>query len=133
MQTRKYIDIFVKIIDNFGDMGFVAEFLHFFQKHEKNRYFFTIYTNETAILQYFFEKQNITKNVDIRHVEQWRKTGEMAISFFHFPVKKGIYDRTIRVDYLSMNDIWLKNNGGEHIFSEKNHPIIELIPSPKNA
>ncbi len=33
MQTQKNIDIFVEIIDNFGDMGFVGEFLYYFDKN----------------------------------------------------------------------------------------------------
>ncbi len=133
MQTQKNIDIFVEIIDNFGDMGFVGEFLYYFDKNFDKNFSFSIYTNQKEILKNFLNLQNIANIPKIHSVEQWQKAGDIAISFFHSPVKKGIYSLTLRVDYLSMNDTWLDNNFGEHIFSQKNFPIIELIPSPKNT
>lgn len=36
----------------------------------------------------------------------------------------------LRIDYLSMDPIWIENNEKEHIISTKNRQVIELIPSP---
>lgn len=133
MQTKKNIDIFINIIDNFGDMGFVAEFLHYYQKNFPDSYFFTIYTNNKKNISQFFAINNIRENIRVLELENWKKSAPNAISFFHAPIKKDTYDLALRVDYFCIDDNWLQNNHHHHIHSTTKNPIIELIPSPKNS
>ena len=36
----------------------------------------------------------------------------------------------LRVDYLSLDPIWVDKNETEHVLSTRDRQIIELIPSP---
>ncbi len=58
MQTQKNIDIFVEIIDNFGDMGFVGEFLYYFDKNFDKNFSFSIFLfyASTEFVRTKFEK-----------------------------------------------------------------------------
>lgn len=128
MKNKKTpIDCFVNIIDNFGDMGFVAEFCLYYQKSYPD-FFFTIFTNEKEILENFFAKNNFS-NVEICDMKNFRANAENAISFLHSDFPKNIYKKVVRIDYISFDKNWLKQNGAEHIHSTKNHQIIECIPS----
>lgn len=131
--NQKNIDIFVTIIDNFGDIWFVLETILYFQNKYPNQYFFTIWTNEDLKLQKIFELNNLTDNIKIDNVDNWRKFGEVAISFLHSDFPNGEYGLVLRVDYLSLNDDWLEYNNKFHISSTEKNKIIELIPSPKNS
>lgn len=131
--NQKNIDIFVTIIDNFGDIWFVLETILYFQNKYPNQYFFTIWTNEDLKLQKIFELNNLTDNIKIDNVDNWRKFGEVAISFLHSDFPKGEYGLVLRVDYLSLNDDWLEYNNKFHISSTEKNKIIELIPSPKSS
>ena len=129
---KKNIDIFLQIIDNLGDMGFVVEFLYFFQKNFPKNYNFTIYTNHPEILKSFFEVNKLQNFVSIYDEKNWRSMAKLAISFFHSPLPYQKYEKIFRVDYISLDDMWLQNNFGEYIFSTPKNKILELIPSPKN-
>lgn len=128
MKNNTTIDAFVNIIDNFGDMGFAAEFCLYYQKNYKN-FFFHIFTNECEILENFFKKNNLD-NVKIYDIKNFEKKSEIGISFLHADFPKKIYKKIFRIDYLTFDKKWLESNLSEHILSEKNYKITEIIPSP---
>lgn len=128
MKNQTTIDAFVNIIDNFGDMGFAAEFCLYYQKNYKN-FFFHIFTNECEILENFFKKNNLD-NVKIYDIKNFEKKSEIGISFLHADFPKKMYKNFLRIDYITFDKKWLESNLSEHILSEKNYKITEIIPSP---
>lgn len=129
--TKKHIDAFVNIVDNFGDIGFAAEFCLHYQENYKD-FFFHIFTNNPEILANFFKKNQID-NAKIYNIDNFLQKSENAISFLHADFPKKIYKKVFRVDYFSIDDVWLQNNFSEHILSDESHKIIEIIPSPKSS
>lgn len=131
MQDKKiHIDAFVSIIDNFGDMGFVLEFVKYFEQKYGEAYSFHIFTNEKIVLQNIFSLNDISQNTEIIDVEDWRKCGDTAIVFLHAEFPREAYRMVFRVDYLSFDSEWLSQNNTEHIASTSAHRIVEYIPSP---
>lgn len=131
--NNKKIDIYLNVIDNLWDMGFVAEFLYFFQENFWEKYQFDVHTNDTETLLWFFRLNKLEKYVKIFDINNQKNHSKIAISFFHTKLPYEIYEKTLRIDYLSFDDIWLKNNLGQHIFSSPKNQIIEFIPSPKKS
>jgi len=52
---EKNIDIFLSVVDNYGDMGFLAELLLMFDREQKDFYTFHIWTDEIHTLSLFLE------------------------------------------------------------------------------
>lgn len=129
------IDIFVTIVDNFGDMWFAYEFIVACQREFGDAFQFVIWTNDVWKVRIFFWQAGILE-ADIVNIEDFWFSRKSAIwiSLLHSSIpdlslftEKALI---LRIDYLSMDPIWIENNEKEHIISTKNRQVIELIPSP---
>ena len=130
--TKKHIDCFVNVIDNFGDMGYILEFCLYYKKNYPKNYHFYIFTNDQKSLMQIFALNNCVENVSIYDVKDWRKMSDLAISFLHADFPKKAYKKVFRVDYLSFDESWLAHNGDEHFLSSEDFRIFEMIISPQN-
>ncbi|NRH20658.1 elongation factor P maturation arginine rhamnosyltransferase EarP [Candidatus Gracilibacteria bacterium] len=134
-QAPIIIDIFVDIVDNYGDMGFACECI-MAQEHEYPGIFdCVIWTNNTQVMRDFarsFGMRDIFI-LDISEFGNSRKSN-IAISMLHasIPDLDLFSPRALilRIDYISLDPLWIQKNETEHISSTENHQIIELIPSP---
>lgn len=133
-KSKISLDIFVSIIDNYGDMGFVMEFLLYIFRIYFNAFTISIFTNNAQLMQNFLIKNGIKNDVEVVEIDNFSSpqntNSQIAISFLHSDFPKWVYKKLLRIDYLSFDKNWVANHYGEHIFSTKNHKIIELIPSP---
>lgn len=132
MQTqKKTVDLFVDIIDNFGDMGFLMEFLGYFANKFPDSYEFFIVTNAPQKLSDFLARNEISLIYSVVSSSDFHPRSPFAISFFHTNFLKKSYRETLRVDYLSFDDEWLVSHLGEHFDSTPEHRVMEYIVSPK--
>jgi hypothetical protein len=136
MRERPYIiDVFVNIVDNYGDMGFACEFIQACRNEYDEQYRYIIWTNNAIKMQEFARQSNIPDIEVVDIVDFWylRKSA-IWISLLHAPIPDLVFfeDRAIilRIDYLSLDPTWIIHNEREHIESTSHRQIIELIPSP---
>ena len=52
-QSPLILDLFVRIVDNYGDMGFACEFISCWQREYGSNYQFCIWTNDIRKMQEF--------------------------------------------------------------------------------
>ena len=55
MNTPRIIDIFLSVIDNYGDMGFAVELLSGFKQRFRDVYDFCIWTDSPSKTEDFFQ------------------------------------------------------------------------------
>lgn len=68
MQNKKiHIDCFLNIIDNLGDIGFMIEFISFFEKKFGEQYTFRIFCNDNETLEKIIFLNNLEKIVSIQN------------------------------------------------------------------
>lgn len=135
-KNRALLDIYVNSIDNYGDIGFVSEFLLYFQKQYPNRYQFRILTNDTIQIKTFFQRQWLQNTIVERYYENFTLNNEtvcIALSFLHADFPIDFYTLVLRIDYISLDTTWLTYNEREHIHSTESHKIIEIIPGPLSS
>lgn len=131
------LDLFVHIVDNYGDMGFACEFILCWQREYGSNYQFYIWTNDLVRMQKFARQFGISdvEIVDISTFWYLRKSA-IWISLLHSPLPDLVFFEEkaliLRIDYLSLDPSWIENNEKEHIASTVHRQIIELIPSPRN-
>ena len=126
------IDIFADVIDNYGDMGWVLEFLLMSSLTTS----FTIVTDNPNAMGAFLEKSGSSLpiyRVQAKDSYNYTTSSPLIVLGLHaqcdytqFPQWRGI----IRVSYLTY-DHWYKNlHNKEHVLSSLERPIRELIYSP---
>ncbi len=137
--TMRPIDIFLSVIDNFGDVGFATELLLSFEKWAPWKYHFRLFTDNVETVSRFLENNSeYLPSYEVFSLSDAYTREQSLVIFllFHFPIPKIRDDRShiiLRVDYLSFDSFWVKNNGKEHILSTPRIPIIEIIPSFLNT
>ena len=131
------IDVFVKVIDNYGDIGFVLEVIDAW----KQRFpmdTFQIYTNHPELFESFLRRMNKT-GITIRDEKSFDNTIFSGIGwfFFKYPIpsmllsqEKWIQGKGIFFDYLSFHPDAVKMQGKEHIQSTTHFPIHTMVNSP---
>lgn len=134
-KTPIIIDIFVHVVDNYGDMGFACEFILMCQCELGKGYEYSIWTNDIHKV-YAFVRQAGVLGVLIGDIVDFWNMRKSAIWIFllHSPIPNlDLFEEKaliLRIDYLSLDPIWIQNNEKEHILSTPDRQIIELIPSP---
>ncbi len=134
-KTSNIIDIFVNVVDNYGDMGFACEFIQACMNGFPAEFRYIIWTNDVTKMQEFVWKSGISDIEVVNITDFWylRKSA-IWISLFHFPIPDldCFKERALilRIDYLSLDPLWIENNEREYIWSRPDRQIIELIPSP---
>jgi hypothetical protein len=137
VNKKKTIDIFLSVIDNYGDIWFAVELLMAFKRWFGDVYEFLIWTDSLKKTEDFFSlnKQYLPK-YSVFSMEDFGKMGksQVALSLFHAPIPEKSYffhkSLFLRIDYLSFDPQWLSFHEREHISSSENQKVIELIPSP---
>ena len=129
------IDIFVSIVDNYGDMGFARELIEAMQYEFGEAYEYIIWTDRVDVMRQFLNQSGSTDMnvVDIIDFGVWRAS-TIAISILHADIPDlDLFANTaliLRIDYLSLDPLWISHNDTLHIQSTENRQIVELIPSP---
>ena len=134
---KKNIDILLSVVDNYGDMGFACELLYWLASVYHDIFSYTLWTDDVMQVQHFFEyNDHILPSYCIQPIEQfWEgEWSSFCFSLFHgFLPKKEYFTLPaciLRVDYISLDPIWLQHHESEHIGSTEERRIIEIIPSP---
>lgn len=125
-------DIFIDIIDNYGDMWWVLEFLCM----SRLPFFWRIVTDQPSKIEAFMSQSGMTlppyeiydkKNYDFLTASHLIILGlHASLDFSRIPVWRCM----IRVNYLTYDTWYEKIHNTEHILSTPERPIIELIYSP---
>ncbi len=68
-KTRNIIDIFVHIVDNYGDMGFACEFIQACRNEFDKQYAYVIWTNNVIAMEEFARKSGISDILIVDIVE----------------------------------------------------------------
>ncbi len=132
---KTIIDIFVTIIDNYGDMGFACEFVSALFSEYGDQYECIIWADDVVAMREFVSRSWIgeVETGDISDFWLMRKSA-IGVSILHAPIPDldcfALRALILRVDYLSLDPNWISQNGTEHIISTRDRQIIELIPSP---
>lgn len=134
-KTNNIIDIFVDIVDNYGDMGFAIEFIQACRVEYGEQFNYNLWTNNVSKMYEFARLAGIADIDIVDIVDFWylRKSA-IWISLLHAPIpdlnffaEKALI---LRIDYISLDPTWIENNEWEYIWSTPDRQIIELIPSP---
>ncbi|MBX9809191.1 hypothetical protein K2X92_02265 [Candidatus Gracilibacteria bacterium] len=135
-KTNKYIiDILVSIVDNYGDMGFACEYIKKMQLAYPTEFQYVVWVDKIDIFECFVQQSGID-NITVTDTRDFGKLRKSAIcvSMLHSPLPdlKFFLEKALilRIDYISLDEIWLQKNEQEHILSTQNRQIVELIPSP---
>ncbi len=129
------IHILVHIVDNYGDMGFICELIESCQIEFGDRFKYVIWTNSPVLMHNFLTMAGI-ENVSVHDSIDFGYMQNIAICIVALhaplPVLELFSDQALilRIDYVSLDPIWIQQNEREHICSTANRQIIELIPSP---
>lgn len=129
------IDIFVDIVDNYGDMGFACESILALEDEYPGIFTYVIWVNNTQKMTSFITSFGLWDILILDISQFWviRKSN-LAISMLHanIPDLDLFSPRALilRIDYLSIDPLWIEKNEIEHISSTGGRQIIELIPSP---
>lgn len=131
---RKIIHIALSVIDNLGDIGFACELMRAFEERFPDRYQWVIWTDASEKVRAFSEKnQDMIGPYELRSsndFEIWE--GSILFLLFHHPLPGHLPSHTLilRIDYLSLDPLWVYHTLSEHIHSTGSRRIIEIIPSP---
>lgn len=129
---RQSADIFVDVVDNYGDMGWIAECILLSGLDFEWR----IISDAPQIVHAFFQK-SLPKLSHPKIIEkslyEYDNSAPIIILSLHakveldnFPEGRGI----IRINYLTYDPWYRKLHNAEHILSSPHKPIRELIYSP---
>ena len=119
-RTRNIIDIFVTIVDNYGDMGFAYELIEAMQYEFGDAYEYIIWTDRVDAMRKFVLQSRLSDIAiaDIVDFGVWRAS-TLAISVLHANIpplhlfaKQALI---LRIDYLSLDPLWLQYNEMFHI------------------
>ena len=134
MKKAEIIDIFVTVIDNYGDMGFACEFISAIEREYGEQYECVVWTDDVMAMREFVSRSGIGEVAIGDISEFWivRKSA-LGVSILHTPLPDtdcfAPRALILRIDYLSLDPAWVSKNGTEHITSTRDRQIIELIPS----
>lgn len=134
-QTPFIIDIFVDIVDNYGDMGFTCECIISLEREYPGIFDCVIWTNNTQIMRDFVSSFGMRDILIFDISEFWiSRKSNLAISMLHASIPDlnlfSLRALILRIDYISLDPLWIERNETEHISSTENRQIVELIPSP---
>ena len=59
MKKAEIIDIFVTVIDNYGDMGFACEFISAIEREYGEQYEYVVWTDEVMSMREFVSRSGI--------------------------------------------------------------------------
>lgn len=129
------IDIFVDIVDNYGDMGFACESILALENEYHGIFTYVIWANNTQKMTSFVTSFGLWGILILDISEFWvTRKSNLAISMLHasIPDLDLFSPRALilRIDYISLDPLWIQKNETEHIASTNDRQIIELIPSP---
>ena len=134
---KKNIDIFLSVVDNYGDMGFLTEILFAFQKREKDAFVFSIWTDAADAISSFLQKNtHILPEYHIFPFDTFEKSSHprFVLSLFHCTLisfdKISLHSIVLRIDYISFDRSWCHFHETEHIESHPLRKVIEIIPAP---
>lgn len=136
MQKKEnIIDIFVSIVDNYGDMGTACELAQSLQKTYPWEFQYHIWTDNVSTFESFASRAGVDGLYLGDIYDFWKKRkSAIWISILHSPIPDlDLFEEKsliLRLDYLSLDWEWIKNNEQFHIASTQDRQIIELIPSP---
>ena len=125
-------DIFIDIIDNYGDMGWILEFLMM----NRLPIFWNIVTNAPVKMESFLEKSGCSLPPFIiieKEKYDLKKCSNLVILWLHTNINfRDIpaWRSVIRINYLSFDPWYQKIHNTEHILSSSERPIRELSYSP---
>ncbi len=129
------IDVFISIVDNYGDMGFACELVSALRSEYREQYQYVIWTDNTQKMSQFAKKSLIgkAKIADIADFWILRKS-LLGILLLHTTIPDlDLFESRaliLRIDYVSLDPMWIIHNEIQHIASTRDRRIIELIPSP---
>ncbi len=129
------IDIFVSVVDNFWDIGFLTELLMALTKTKTNEYRFCIFTDDVKkVSDFLWGNQEFLPKYSVCEVSDFSpgRASDIIFLLFHFPLPLLTKDQKkliLRIDYLSFDPLWVSRNETLHIHSSENHEIIEIIVS----
>jgi hypothetical protein len=129
------IDLLVTIIDNYGDMGTACELITALRSGYGDQYGYVIWTNDVDRMSKFVRESGIG-DIAIRDITMFchMQKSAIMISILHTPLPDldliAPHALILRLDYISLDPLWLQYNETEHIASTPDRRIIEVIPSP---
>lgn len=132
---KNIIDIILSVVDNYGDMWFASELVDGWYRQFWGDTTFVIWTDDIMRTKDFFYHVG-THCPEIYGVHDfWKKRlSKIALSLLHAPIPKStLFDKkslVLRVDYPTFDNVWSMQTWVEHIYSQENHQIIEIVPSP---
>ena len=134
---KKNIDILLSVIDNYGDMGFACELLIWLERVYPWVFVYDIWTDDVWAVTSFFERnRGSLSEYRVNMMEKFCEEiqSSFCISLFHgfIPDIRFFQNPSmiLRVDYLSLDPLWVGHHEKEHIGSTEGRKIIEIIPSP---
>ncbi len=134
MKKAEIIDIFITVIDNYGDMGFACEFISAIEREYGEQYECVVWTDDAMAMREFVSRSGLGEVAIGDIAEFWiLRKSVIGISILHAPIPDMDFFAPraliLRIDYLSLDTSWISQNGTEHITSTRDRQIIELIPS----
>ncbi len=129
---KESIDIFVDIVDNYGDMGWVVECILMSGLDVKWR----IISDAPWKLRDFFEKSAPSlSRCEIIEKKYYNYDGSSSIIVLSLHAKVDLekfptWRAILRINYLTYDPWYRKLHNAEHILSTPERPIQELIYSP---
>ena len=135
MKKAEIIDIFVTVIDNYGDMGFACEFISAIEREYGEQYECVVWTDDAMAMREFVSISGIGEVAIGDISEFWLiRRSAIGVSILHAPIPDldlfAPRALILRIDYLSLDPSWVSQNENEHITSTPDRQIVELIPSP---
>lgn len=132
---KKNIDIIVRVIDNYWDIGFACELIIWLRSLYPE-YHYRVWTDDVDRVQFFFEKnQCLLPEYSISCLDMLPslRGAEVLLCLFQadIPSREVLarWSLVLRIDYLSLDPEWIKYHGSEHPFSTEEYPIYQIIPA----
>lgn len=130
--SPRIFDLFVLVVDNYGDIGMVAEFILATELVYPRFFIFRVWTDSPQSVRSFFENNHL-EHISIEKIDQFDSlhSGRYIGLFFHAPIPKLPSRKTLifRFDHISFDLGWISGHGLPHITSNSLHQIEEFIPS----
>ncbi len=116
-------------------MWFACELIQSMRDQFSDFYEYVIWTNAVYEMSTFIANSGINEILVLDISEFWSdRKSNIAMSLLHAPIPSMYhFDEKaliLRIDYISLDPVWLSHDQTEHMLSTQDRSIIELIPSP---
>lgn len=135
---KKNIDIFLSVIDNYGDIGFACELILWLEQNFPREFSYSLWTDDIEKTNSFFHHNRyLLPKVSLfqrKEFQNHRTNPPLCITLFHTDFPEILllpkWSLVLRIDYLSFDPTWVKHHWSYHIASTDACVVREIIPSP---